>query len=127
MEPRGLQPHILALRTLLTSLLDYLPRGDHPPCVFLKTSCCDPPWSVFGIGLDERIEQHPRTLDVSDLCIRFEDDAVEGGKIPFGVYGGGCTIGGGGTGDLQKDYRMRTKKGVKNTWSSFRERILSRA
>jgi hypothetical protein len=84
-KSRSFQPYILALRTLLATLLDDLPRSDHPPCVFFKTSGCDPPWSVLGIGLDQRVEQHPCTLDVADLRVGFEDDAVEGGEIPFGV------------------------------------------
>ena len=92
MKSRSFQPHILALRTLLTTLLDNLPCCNHPPGVFFKTGCCNPPRSVLGIGLDKRVEQHPRTLDVADLCIGFEDDAVEGGEIPFGVDGSGSAI-----------------------------------
>jgi hypothetical protein len=45
--------------------------------VFFKTSGCDPPWSVLGIGLDERVKEHPRTLDVADFRVGFEDDAIE--------------------------------------------------
>ena len=92
MKPRSFQPYIFALRALLATLLDNLPCCDHPPGVFFKTSGCDPSWSVLGIGLDERVEQHPRTLDVADLRVGFEDDAVEGGEIPFGVDRGGGTV-----------------------------------
>jgi hypothetical protein len=84
-KSRSFQPYILTLRALLATLLDNLPRCDHPPGVFFETSGCDPPRGMLGIGLDERVEQHPRTLDVADLRVGFEDDAVERGEIPFGV------------------------------------------
>ena len=99
MKPRSFQPHTLALRTLLASLFDGLPRGDHLPCVFLKTCSCVPPSGVLWIVLDEGIEQRPRTLDVADLGIGLEDDAVQGSQIPFGVDGSGCAVCG-GTEDL---------------------------
>jgi len=108
-------------------MLDDLPRCDHPPCVFLKAGSCDPPWGVLRIGLDEGIEQHPGTLDVADLGVGFEDNAVQGSEIPFGVDGGGCAVCGGGARNLRRGQRGVQKNVEGNTWSSFRERILSRA
>ena len=74
MKSRSFQLYILALRTLLATLLDNLPRCDYPPCVFFKTSGCDPPW------------------DVTDLHVGFEDDAIDGGEIVLGVDRGGGAI-----------------------------------
>jgi len=70
--------------------------------MFFKTSGCDPPWSMLGIGLDKRIEQHPPMLDVADLRVRFEDDAVEGGEITLDRGGGTiCREAACGTRDLE--------------------------
>lgn len=93
--------------------------------MFLKT---DPPQSVLRIRLDARVEQHPRTLDVTDLGIVFQDDAFQRRQIPFGVNRRGCTIAGGGTRNLERGKMgSRTKNLEGSTWSSLRERILSRA
>ena len=59
---------------------------------------------MLGIGLDERVEQHPRMLDDTNLHVRFEDDVVEGSKITFGVNRDGGAIrreASGGSGDLE--------------------------
>jgi hypothetical protein len=89
MQPRSLQPHILTLRTLLTPRLDNLPRRHHPPRMFLQARRRNPPGRVFRVRLDQRVEQHPRALDVPDLRIGLQDDAVQRGEVAFRVDGGG--------------------------------------
>ena len=113
MKSHSLQPHFLALWTLFTTLLDKLPRCDHPPGMFFKTSGCNPSRSVLAIRLDKRVEEHSCTLDVADLCIGFEDNAVEGGEIPFWVNRGGGAVrreATGGSRDLRNG-RMRYGQG----------------
>jgi len=130
MKSRSLQPHILALWTLFTTLLDKLPRCDHPPRVFFKASGCNPSRKVLGIRLDKRVEQHPCTLDVADLRVGFEDNTVEGGEIPFGVNRGGGAVrreAAGGSRDLRNGRMGKERARRENTWSSLSERILSRA
>ena len=59
---------------------------------------------MLGIGLDERVEQHPHTLDDADLHVKFEDDVVEGSKITFGVDRDGGAVrreASGGSRDLE--------------------------
>ena len=87
MQPGGFQPNILALRTLLTALLDELPRSYHSSRVFLQTSSSDPSRCVLGIGFHERVEEHASTLDVTNLRIGFEHDAVKRGEVTFRVNG----------------------------------------
>ncbi|KAF8226368.1 hypothetical protein L208DRAFT_1407100 [Tricholoma matsutake] len=58
--------------------------------MFFQTCSRDPPRCMFQVRLDQRVKQHPRTLDIPDLGVAFQNNAVERGKIPFGVDGRRC-------------------------------------
>ena len=77
MQPRGFKPDILALGTHLAPLLDKLASCHHPSCVFLQTRRCNPSGSMLGVRLDEGVEQHACPLDVANLCIGLDNDAVK--------------------------------------------------
>lgn len=85
MEPSSFEPHILALWTLLTTHLDDFPRSNHPTRVLFKTRGCNPARSMLRIGLDQRVEQHPSTLDVANLCFGLDDDAIKRSEISLRV------------------------------------------
>jgi hypothetical protein len=68
--------------------------------MFLQARSRDPPRSVFRIGLYERVKEHPCALDVTNFSVSFEDYAVEGGQVAFGVDGRCGARVSGGTGYL---------------------------
>lgn len=55
--------------------------------MLFDAGCCNPTGSVLRIRLDEGIEQHPGTLDVSvaeGASVSFEhDDVYDGASIPY--------------------------------------------
>ena len=77
MQPRGFKPDILALGAHLAPLLDELAGCHHPSCMLLQTRRCYPSRRMFGVGLDEGVEQHACPLDVANLCIGLDNDAVK--------------------------------------------------
>ena len=70
---------------MLASSLDEFPRRDHSPGVFFYTRSSDPSRSMLRIRLDERVEEHTRSFDVTYFCFGLVHDAVEVGKITLGV------------------------------------------
>jgi len=86
MKSRGLQPNILTLRALLTASLDQFSRSYHAAGMFLHAGRRNPAGSVFWIRFDERVEKHSCPLDVTNLGLRLEHNAVEIRKVAFGVY-----------------------------------------
>jgi hypothetical protein len=81
-----LDPHVFVLRTLIAPGFDEFPRCDHPICVLFKSCSGDPSWGVLRIRLDERVEEHARSLDIADFCLRFQNDAVQGSEVALRVY-----------------------------------------
>jgi len=58
--------------------------------MFLNIGSYDPSGGCLGLDLkfEEKVNQHPHVLDVPDLGVGFEDDAVERCQISFWVNGG---------------------------------------
>ena len=89
MQPSRLKPHVLALGTMVATSFNELSRRDHSSRMLLDACGRNPPRRVLRIGLDERVEQHARTLDVANFRFGLEHDAVQIGEVAFRVDGCG--------------------------------------
>lgn len=64
-ELSRLQPDIFALGAHLAAFGNDLARGDHLLGVYLERSGGDPTRRMLWVGLDDRVEQRTRALDVA--------------------------------------------------------------
>jgi hypothetical protein len=113
---------------MLATLHDQLPGGNHTASMFLYTCSSNPTRSVLWVGLDQRVEEHSSTLDISNFRFSFQDHTVEVRQVAFWVDGCRSATNRRGSRYLLGPLGTNQKTRAGDiTWSSLRERTLSLA
>lgn len=72
---------------MLATLHDQLPGGNHTASMLFYTCSSNPTRSVLWVGLDQRVEEHPSALNVSNFRFCFQNHTVEIRQVAFWVDG----------------------------------------